>query len=85
MFFQHLLHHPRRLWIRKAIFQVHLWGGVLLTLYLVVIALSGSVLVFEDELTRMTLPPQTVRLHAGTIAVSLSQIAAVPNANVSHC
>lgn len=82
MFFQHLLHHPRRLWVRKAIFQVHLWGGVLLTLYLVVIALSGSVLVFEDELTRMTLPPQTVRLHAGTVAVSLSQIAA--NAEREH-
>lgn len=51
-----LLHHPRKLWIRRALFQIHLWVGVLLSLYVVVIALSGSVLVFEDELTATTLP-----------------------------
>ena len=57
MLLSNALHHPRRLWIRKAIFQVHLWAGVLLTLYLVVIALTGSVLVFERELTGFALPP----------------------------
>jgi uncharacterized iron-regulated membrane protein len=51
-----LLHHPRKLWIRRALFQIHLWVGVLLSLYIVVIALSGSILVFKDELTATTLP-----------------------------
>ncbi len=51
-----LLHHPRRLFLRRALFQIHLWAGVLLSLYVVVIALSGAVLVFEDELTAITLP-----------------------------
>lgn len=53
------LHHPRKLWLRKAVFQVHLWAGVLLTLYVVVIALTGSVLVFESELTGLALPRNT--------------------------
>ena len=56
-FIDNLLHHPRRLWLRRALFQIHLWAGVLVAVYLVVIALSGSVLVFKDELTRWSLPP----------------------------
>ena len=57
-FLQTLLHHPRKLWLRRALFQVHLWGGVLLSVYVVVIALTGSVLVFRSELTRAMLPKQ---------------------------
>jgi len=56
-FYRDFLYHPRKLWIRKACFQIHLWAGILLSLYVITIALSGSVLVFEDELTRTTLPP----------------------------
>lgn len=55
-FWRDLVHHPRRLWVRRAVFQVHLWAGVLLSLYLILIALSGSVLVYKDELTRWALP-----------------------------
>ena len=42
--------HPQRLWWRKLLFQVHLWIGVLIGLYVVAISLSGSLLVFESEL-----------------------------------
>ena len=38
------------MWIRKAFFQVHLWAGVLLALYVVAIGVSGSILVFKEEL-----------------------------------
>ncbi|HWA94112.1 MAG TPA: PepSY-associated TM helix domain-containing protein [Terracidiphilus sp.] len=48
--FTTIVHHPRKLWIRRALFQVHLWVGVLLSLYVVVISLSGSILVFQDEI-----------------------------------
>jgi uncharacterized iron-regulated membrane protein len=57
-FLRHAVHNPRKLFLRKAIFQVHLWAGILASLYIVIIALTGSVLVFEDELTSTTLPPQ---------------------------
>jgi len=41
---------PQQLWLRKAFFQVHLWAGVLLALYVIAIGVSGSILVFKDEL-----------------------------------
>jgi uncharacterized iron-regulated membrane protein len=50
------VHHPRKLWLRRALFQIHLWVGVLLSLYIVMIALTGSILVFRIELTRALLP-----------------------------
>jgi hypothetical protein len=55
-FFRTLVHHPRKLWLRRAFFQIHLWAGVLLSLYVVMIALTGSILVFRTELTRALLP-----------------------------
>ena len=51
-----VLHHPRRLWLRKALFQVHLWLGILLSLYVIVIGLSGATLVFEDEIRVASMP-----------------------------
>jgi len=55
-FLSNLVHRPRQLWLRRALFQIHLWAGIALSLYVVVIALSGSILVFENELTGTTLP-----------------------------
>ncbi len=45
-----LLYHPRRLVVRRALFQVHLWLGIVLSLYVALIGLSGSVLVFDDDI-----------------------------------
>lgn len=41
---------PRRVWWRRAMFQVHLWAGIALCLYTVVIGITGSILVFESEI-----------------------------------
>lgn len=41
---------PRQVWLRKAVFQIHLWGGLLLALYIIAIGVSGSILVFKEEL-----------------------------------
>ena len=41
---------PQALWLRRATFQVHLWIGIAIGLYVVVLSLSGSVLVFRDDL-----------------------------------
>src|SRR5579863_3994836 len=43
---------PRSLWLRKALFQVHLWTGIGLGLYVLLMSVSGSALVFRRELTR---------------------------------
>jgi uncharacterized iron-regulated membrane protein len=45
-----VLYQPRQVWIRKVNFQVHLWIGIVLALYLIVIGVSGSILVLRIEL-----------------------------------
>jgi hypothetical protein len=39
--------HPRKLLVRRMLFQIHLWAGILLSLCVVVISPSGSILVFQ--------------------------------------
>ena len=47
---------PQRVWWRAALFQIHLWVGLILGIYICLIGASGSVVVFEDELTRLAKP-----------------------------
>jgi uncharacterized iron-regulated membrane protein len=44
------LRRPQSTWIRRATFQVHLWAGILLGLYIVVVCASGSAIVFRNDL-----------------------------------
>lgn len=48
------LDHPRKLWLRKALFQIHLWSGLLAGLILIIVGFTGSLLVFYEELTEYT-------------------------------
>lgn len=41
---------PQMVWWRKALFQVHLWAGVIAAVYMIAISLSGSVLVYQRDL-----------------------------------
>jgi uncharacterized iron-regulated membrane protein len=43
---------PQNIWLRRAIFQIHLWSGIGLGLYIFLISVTGSVLVFSNELYR---------------------------------
>ena len=44
------LHQPQRVWLRRAFFQVHLWSGLALGIYIVVLSATGSALVYRREL-----------------------------------
>jgi uncharacterized iron-regulated membrane protein len=46
----HFWTRPRASAWRRFLFQVHLWAGLLLALYVVVISLTGSAIVFREEL-----------------------------------
>jgi uncharacterized iron-regulated membrane protein len=48
------IHRPQQIAIRRFNFQIHLWIGILLTLYMVVIGVTGSILVFRSEIERLT-------------------------------
>jgi uncharacterized iron-regulated membrane protein len=43
---------PQNVWLRKALFQVHLWTGIGLGLYVLLMSVTGSALIFRRELTR---------------------------------
>jgi len=43
---------PQSLFLRKALFQAHLWSGIGLGLYIVLMSVSGSALVFRRELAK---------------------------------
>jgi uncharacterized iron-regulated membrane protein len=66
------IRQPQTLWIRRAVLQAHLWTGLLLGAYVLVISLSGSVLVFRDELNNISAPqPQQGRPTAADIQLTV--------------
>lgn len=56
---------PQGLRLRKALFQVHLWTGVGLGVYIFVICLTGSVLVYRNELYTAFAPQPVIVEGAG--------------------
>jgi len=49
---QRWIRQPQKIWLRRALFQVHLWSGIALGLYILMISVTGSVLVYRNELFR---------------------------------
>src|SRR6187399_1681582 len=45
---QQWVHKPQSVWLRKALFQIHLWLGI--GIYVLLISISGSLLVYRNEL-----------------------------------
>jgi len=59
------IRRPQRVFLRKAMFQIHLWVGLLLAIYAVLIGLSGSILVLRQEFQEWTgLNPQFGAIEA---------------------
>ena len=48
-----IIRQPQSVWLRKALFQIHLWTGIGVGLYVFVISLTGSAIVFRREITRL--------------------------------
>ena len=44
------LKRPQSVWLRKALFQIHLWTGIGLGIYVILISVSGSAIVFRNEI-----------------------------------
>jgi uncharacterized iron-regulated membrane protein len=52
-FLRGFVRRPQRVWLRRLNFQIHLWIGLILTLYLIMIGLTGSILIFREELEHL--------------------------------
>jgi uncharacterized iron-regulated membrane protein len=60
-YLQRWIRQPQTIWLRKAVFQIHLWSGIGFGLYVLLVSVTGSILVFRNELyTAATREPSTV-------------------------
>lgn len=77
---QRWVRQPQKIWARRALFQVHLWSGIALGLYIFVISVTGSTLVYWNELYRAATPDPIVsngpgpRLTDGQLAAAARRI-----------
>jgi len=46
------VHRPQSVWFRRILFQIHLWAGIAVGLYVAAISISGSALVYGPQLAR---------------------------------
>src|SRR5689334_2014638 len=65
-FRQRFVRQPQTVWARKALFQIHLWTGIGVSIYIVLICVTGSALVFRPELTRAFTRGPVIVAGAGT-------------------
>jgi uncharacterized iron-regulated membrane protein len=71
---------PQRVWLRRAIFQAHLWSGIILGLYIFLMSVTGSVLVYRNELYRAATPDRIFlngsgpRLTDGQLAAAARRV-----------
>lgn len=56
-FLTRALDKPRTLFLRRALFQVHLWAGIAIGIYALLIGLSGSLLLFREDFQDRALHP----------------------------
>jgi len=75
------LHTPQRVFLRRALFQLHLWIGLILAAYAIIIGLTGSALIFKSELLER-LQPSLYTLHPVPRQTTLD--AAVRSIEASH-
>ena len=61
---QRWMRQPQRVWLRRALFQIHLWTGIGLGLYVVMLSATGSALVYRTELDSV-FPHAAARVRQG--------------------
>ena len=55
-FWRQWVRRPQDLFLRRVLFQIHLWTGIGAGVYVLVICMSGSVLVYRNELYTIFCP-----------------------------
>lgn len=62
--------HPEQIWLRKVLFQIHLMIGTAVSVYVVLMSISGVIVVWQNELYK-TLPIEwLVKAHDNLFAGS---------------
>ena len=64
-YWQRWIRLPQTTWLRKAFFQLHLWSGIGIGLYVLLISVTGSVLVYRNELFMAATPDPIIVTASG--------------------
>jgi len=67
---QRWLRQPQRIWLRRASFQIHLWIGLAIGLYIVMLSITGSALVYRNELDRYFATPRPTYVKDAKVLTS---------------
>ena len=62
---QRWLRQPQKILLRRTLFQTHLWSGIALGLYILMMSVTGSVLVYSNELFRAATPEPIISKGPG--------------------
>src|SRR5579859_7236356 len=65
---QQWLQHPEKSWVRHTIFQIHLWVGAGAGAYVLLMSISGSTIVYRNQLSRRFSIEWLVNLHENLLA-----------------
>jgi uncharacterized iron-regulated membrane protein len=71
---QRWVHRPQELWVRRSLFQIHLWTGIAIGLYVVVISISGSAIIYSRDLGRRDARRAVVVADAGHTRMRLEEL-----------
>ena len=80
MIFGRFVRRPQTVWTRRALFQIHLWTGIGVGLYILMISVTGSAIVFRREITRLAWTPPAVT-PTGPLMTAEELTAAAKKAN----
>lgn len=65
---QRWLEQPQKLWLHNAVFQTHFTVGALAGVYVGLMSVTGSIIVYRDELSRWASAEWIVKLHTTLLA-----------------
>lgn len=68
------LQQPQRLRLHNYMFQLHFWVGAVAGAYLALVSITGSIIVFQDQLSRWRVVEWLVKLHTNLLAGSIGRV-----------
>jgi uncharacterized iron-regulated membrane protein len=71
---QQWLQHPEKSRVRNTCFQIHLWVGAGVALYILLISISGSMIVYRNELSKRFSIEWLVKLHEDLLSGSTGRL-----------
>ena len=71
---QRWLEHPQNLWLHRLFFHIHYLVGSVIAFYVLLVSVSGSIIVYRDELSAKFSIEWLVNLHANLLSGSIGRL-----------